>query len=107
MGHIPLSENTIHRHRPRHDSRGSRAATLLTTLLTLMILVALGALVYHYVTNARPQVSTTAQAHPSHVSVSVSVSAQDLTAHATVAAPTTPWSSPIHRSTENPASSVF
>lgn len=103
MGHIPLSENTIHRHRPRHDSHGSRAATLLTTLLTLMILVALGALVYHYVTNARPQVSTTAQAHPSHVSVS----AQDLTAHATVAAPTTPWSSPIHRATENPASSVF
>ena len=62
MGQIQLSDNTIHRHRPSHDSHGSRAATILTTLLTLVILVALGALVYNYVSNARPQVATSANA---------------------------------------------
>lgn len=35
---------------------------MLTTLLTLVILVALGALVYNYVSNARPQVATSAHA---------------------------------------------
>lgn len=62
MGHIQLSENTIQRHRSNHDSNGSRAATIVTTLLTLVILVALGALVYNYVSNARPQVATSAHA---------------------------------------------
>lgn len=64
MGQIQLSENTIHGHKPGQDSHGSRAATILTTLLTLLILVTLGALVYNYVTNARPEVATSA--HASH-----------------------------------------
>lgn len=76
MGQIQLSENTIQRNRPGHGSHGSRAATILTTMLTLLILVALGALVLNYVSNARPQVATTAHAqhsisdsyYPSHIS---------------------------------------
>ena len=62
MGQIHLSENMIHGQRAAHDSHGSRAATILTTTVTLLILLALGALVLHYVANARPQVATAAHA---------------------------------------------
>lgn len=69
MGQIQLSENTIHRHTPSHDSHGSRAATIFTTLLTLLILVSLGALVVNYVTSARPQVANSAPASHSVLEV--------------------------------------
>ncbi|MBD2762706.1 hypothetical protein IEE92_09110 [Kocuria sp. cx-116] len=62
MGQIQVSDNTIRRQSAAHDPHGSRAATILTTMVTLLILVALGALVLHYVANARPQVATAAPA---------------------------------------------
>lgn len=77
MGLIQLSENTIHRHRRAHETHSSRAATTLTTMVTLLILVALGALVYHYATNARPHVATTAPAPLSVVSIHDTAQASD------------------------------
>lgn len=46
-------------------------------MVTLLILVALGALVYHYATNARPHVATTAPAPLSVVSIHDTAQASD------------------------------